>query len=130
MDFTKTKTYKNLQDAFSGESQASMRYAIFAAKAKEEGHKELEEFFLEASQEEKGHATLWYGLFNGGSVPTSKENVEKAIQHENEEWTDSYEVMAKVAREEGFEDIAKHFDQVASEEEGHEGHLHDFLKNL
>ncbi len=127
MDFKNTKTYENLQQAFSGESQASVRYAIFAKKAKQEGNKELEKFFLEASQEEQEHATLWYSLLNGGEIPTSKANVEKAIEYENEEWTDSYEMMARVAKEEGFEHIAKHFEEVANEEEEHEGLLNDFL---
>lgn len=130
MNFKDSKTFKNLQEAFSGESQASMRYRIFAEKAKEEGNAELEEFFLEQSQEEREHATLWYSLLNGGQIPNSLENVKTAIKHENEEWTNSYEMMARVAKEEGFEDIAKHFENVAKEEEGHEGHLHEFEKKL
>lgn len=130
MEFKDSKTFKNLQDAFAGESQASMRYGIFAEKAKEEGNKELEEFFIEQSQEEKEHATLWYSLLNGGAIPASLENVKTAIMHENEEWTNSYEMMARVAREEGFEDIANHFDQVAKEEEGHENELHEYEDKL
>ncbi len=130
MNFKDSKTFKNLEDAFAGESQASMRYKIFAEKAREEGSKELEEFFIEQSQEEKEHATLWYSLLNGGEIPGSLENVKTAIMHENEEWTNSYEMMARVAREEGFEEIANHFDEVAKEEEGHENHLHKFEEKL
>lgn len=130
MNFKNSETYKNLQEAFSGESQASMRYSIFAEKAKDEGNFELEKFFLEQSQEEKEHATLWYSLLNGGSIPTSLENVKTAIVHENEEWTNSYEIMAQTARKEGFEEIANHFDNIAKEEEGHEHHLHEFEKKL
>lgn len=130
MDFYSSKTYQNLQDSFAGESQASMRYSIFAEKARQEGNKELEEFFLEQAQEERQHATLWYSLLNGGEIPTTLENVKTAIKYENDEWTNSYEMMARLAKEEGFDEIAKHFEHIANEEEGHEGHLHEYEKKL
>lgn len=132
-DLKGTKTEQNLLNSFAGESMAHLRYAMFEEVARKEGHAEAAKFFSEAKNEEAGHAKLWYSLLNGGKVPTTKVNIDYQIQKENEEWTDvenSYEHMAKVAKEEGFEDIAKHFEEVASEEEDHESHLHDLLKTL
>ncbi|MGI5841926.1 MAG: rubrerythrin family protein [Christensenellales bacterium] len=130
MDFKNSQTYKNLLNSFAGESQASMRYSIFERKANEEGLTEAAAFFKEAKEEERHHATIWYSLLFGGQIPSTKENIEIQIGYENDEWTNSYEHMAQVAREEGFEEIAKAFEAVANEEEGHESHLHDLLKNL
>jgi rubrerythrin len=132
-NFKKSKTYKNLEKSFAGESMAHLRYSLYEKVAREEGHKKAAEFFAEAKDEEKGHATLWFKLMNGGALPKTKENIKNQIEAENEEWTDnenSYETYAKIAREEGYEEIAKHFEEVASEEEGHEDHLHTLVKSI
>ncbi len=128
-----TKTEENLLKSFAGESMAHLRYGLFEEVAKKEGYEKIADFFARAKAEERGHAKLWYSLLNGGKVPTTKENINYQIQKENEEWTDqenSYEFYAKVARKEGFEEIAKHFEAVAGDEEEHEDHLHDLLKLL
>lgn len=128
-----TKTEANLQKAFANESMAHLRYSLYEEVAKKEGHESAAKFFAEAKLEERGHASLWFKLLNGGEVPKTKTNLENQIEAENEEWSDnenSYETMAKVAREEGFEDIAAHFLEVANDEEDHEGHLHEILKQI
>lgn len=133
MEFKGSKTEENLLKSFAGESMAHLRYSLFEEVAKKEGHEDAAEFFAEAKVEERGHAKLWYSLLNGGKVPSTKENLAYQIQKENDEWTDkenSYEHFAKIAREEGFEEIAKHFEHVASDEEGHENHLHKIFKDL
>jgi len=132
-DFKNSKTYENLLKAFAGESMAHMRYHLYEEVAKQEGKGRASKFFKEAKEEEKGHATLWFKLLNGGEVPTTKVNLQNQIQAENDEWEDqegSYEHMAKIAREEGFLDIAKHFEHVASDEEGHESELHKIFDEL
>ena len=132
-DFKNSKTYENLLKSFAGESMAHMRYNLYEEMAKKEGYVKAAEFFNEASMEEKGHATLWFKLLNGGEVPTTEVNLKNQIQAENDEWEDkegSYEYMAKVAIEEGYPEIAKHFEHVASDEEDHEGELHKILNEL
>ena len=128
-----TKTYENLLNSFAGESMAHLRYSLYEEVAKREGHEEAAKFFARAKEEEKGHASLWFKLLNGGSVPNTEINIKNQIQAEHDEWEDqegSYEHMAKIAREEGFEEIAKHFEEVAQDEEGHEGNLHELLETL
>ena len=124
-----TKTEQNLLKAFANESMASLKYEIFEEKAKQEGVKEATDFFKEAKMEERGHAKIWFELLNG-KIPSTENNIEQAIQSENDEWTDSYENMAQVAEKEGFTDIAEQFRKVAKEEEGHEGELHTVLNKI
>lgn len=133
MSLKESKTEQNLFKSFAGESMAHLRYSLYEEVAKKEGNTVAAEFFAKAKEEEQGHARLWYSLLNGGTLPTTKENIEYQIQRENDEWTDkenSYEHYAKIAREEGYEEIAKHFEAVANDEEGHEEHLHKLLKTI
>ncbi len=115
-----TKTYQNLAEAFSGESQARNKYTYFASQAKKEGYNQISAIFEETANNEKEHAKLWFKLMHGGSVPNTLTCLEMAAQGENFEWTDMYSRMAKEAREEGFEDIAKLFDGVGAVEKHHE----------
>lgn len=123
-----TKTEQNLLKAFANESMAHLRYGLFEEQAKKEGFKEAAAFFKEAKEEERGHAKLWFELLNGGELADTASNIAQAIENENDEWTDSYEKMAEDAQAEGFAEIAAHFKEVASEEEGHEGELHKLVE--
>ena len=128
-----SKTEENLLKSFAGESMAHLRYSLFEEVAKSEGNNKAAQFFAQAKTEEQGHAKLWYSLLNGGSVPTTRQNLEFQIKKENDEWTNkenSYEHFAKIAKQEGFEEIAKHFLAVANDEEGHENHLQEILDSL
>ena len=55
-----TKTEKNLQEAFAGESQARNKYTYFASVAKKEGYEQIAEIFLKTAENEKEHAKLWF----------------------------------------------------------------------
>ena len=63
-----TKTEKNLQAAFAGESQARNKYTYFASTAKKEGFEQISAIFLKTAENEKEHAKMWYKLLNGGEV--------------------------------------------------------------
>ena len=110
MDIKGTQTEKNLQTAFAGESQARNKYTYYASQAKKEGYEQIAAIFLETADNEKEHAKMWYKLLNGG-VGTTAENLKAAADGENFEWTDMYDGFAKTAREEGFEYIAKLFEE-------------------
>ena len=129
MNLKGTKTYENLQVAFAGESQASIKYAYFASKAKKEGLNKIGDIFTETSGNEKEHAKLWFKLLNGG-VPDTEVNLQSAADGENYEWTDMYAEFAKVAREEGFESIAKMFEGVGAIEKHHEERYRALLNNV
>lgn len=114
-----TKTYENLKEAFAGESQARNKYTFYASKARKEGYNQIAAIFEETAGNEKEHAELWFKHMHGG-IGTTADNLEDAANGENYEWTDMYARMAKEAREEGFEAIAKQFEGVAAIEKSHE----------
>lgn len=114
-----TKTYDNLAEAFAGESMARNKYTYYASQAKKEGYNQIAAIFEETAGNEKEHAKLWFKLMHDG-IGKTVDNLEDAASGENYEWTDMYNRMAKEAREEGFEAIAKLFDGVASVEKAHE----------
>ena len=125
-----TKTEANLQAAFAGESMARNKYTYYASKAKKDGYIQISKLFEETANNEKEHAKIWFKLLNGGEVPPTETNLLDAAQGENYEWTDMYAGFAKVAREEGFDDIARLFEEVAEIEKMHEDRYRQLLKNV
>lgn len=115
-----SKTWKNLEAAFAGESQAAIKYQYFSSQAKKDGYEEISAVFDETSHNEKEHAKIWFKLLHGGSVAGTSENLKAAAEGENYEWTTMYEDFAKDAREEGYDEIAVKFEMVAAIEKGHE----------
>lgn len=124
-----TKTEKNLQEAFAGESMARNKYTYFASRAKKDGYVQIAELFEETAANEKEHAKIWYKLLNGG-IGTTEENLKAAAEGENYEWTDMYAGFAKEAREEGFTEIAALFEAVGAIEKEHEERYLKLLKNI
>ncbi len=129
-DLKGTKTEKNLQEAFAGESQARNKYTFFASKAKKDGYVQISNIFLETAANEKEHAEIWYKYLNGGKVSDTVTNLEDAAGGENFEWTDMYARMAREAREEGFDEIAAKFEMVAAIEKEHEKRYRQLLDNI
>jgi len=136
-----TKTERNLLTAFAGESQARNRYTYFASKAKKEGFEQITAVFTETANQEKEHASRLFKLLEGGEVEiqaafpagvigTTAENLRAAAAGENHEWTDMYPSFAKLAREEGFEEIAKVFEAIAVAERQHEKRYLGLLANV
>ncbi|MHC4663621.1 MAG: rubrerythrin [Planctomycetota bacterium] len=136
-----TQTEKNILTAFAGESQARNRYTFFASQAKKDGYVQMQDIFLETADQEKEHAKRLYKLLEGGEVEvaaafpagvigTTAENLEEAAGGENYEWTEMYPGFAGIAREEGFEDIAKIFESIAVAEKQHEKRYRDLLANI
>ena len=125
-----TKTEKNLQEAFAGESQARNKYSYWASKAKKDGYVQIAAIFEETANNEKEHAKMWFKLLEGGAIKSTPENLEAAANGENFEWTDMYARMAKEAREEGFDEIAEKFEGVAKIEKEHEERYRKLLDNI
>ena len=130
MELKGSQTEKNLMQAFAGESQARNKYTYFASKAKKDGYEQIAAIFEETANNEKEHAKMWFKELNGGEVPSTKENLLAAAEGENYEWTDMYKEFARVAKEEGFTDIAKKFEAVAKIEKEHEERYRKLLKNI
>jgi rubrerythrin len=129
-DLKGTKTEKNLQEAFAGESQARNKYSFFASKAKKDGYEQIAAIFEETANNEKEHAKLWFKYLEGGSIKSTTDNLKAAADGENYEWTDMYDRMAKEADEEGFTEIANRFRGVLKIEKTHEERYRKLLKNI
>ncbi|HPG53519.1 MAG: rubrerythrin family protein [Smithellaceae bacterium] len=136
-----TKTEKNLLAAFAGESQARTRYTYFSSAAKKEGFEQISRIFLETAENEKEHAKVFFKYLEGGEVEitagypagvigTTRQNLEAAADGEKMEWSTLYADFAKIAREEGFEEIARSFDQIAKVEMFHEKRYRKLTKNI
>ncbi|WP_330635456.1 rubrerythrin [Frisingicoccus sp.] len=128
MDLKGSRTESNLWKAFAGESEARNKYTYFASKAKKDGFVQISKLFEETANNEKEHAKIWFKLLGG--IGTTEENLLSAAEGENYEWTDMYAEFAKVAREEGFDDIAALFEGVAQIEKEHEERYRKLLANI
>ncbi len=125
-----SKTEANLLAAFAGESQARNKYTYYASKARKDGYIQIANLFEETAANEREHAKIWFKLLKGGELPDTATNLLDAAEGENYEWTDMYAGFAKVAREEGFDQIASLFDGVAKIEKEHEDRFRKLLSNV
>ena len=136
-----TKTEQNLLKSFAGESQARMRYDYFAKQAKKEGYEQISAIFAETALNEKEHAKRFFKFLEGrpveitavypaGKIGTTSENLKAAAEGENEEWTELYPEFAKIADEEGFNEIATAYRMIAKVEKAHEERYSKLFTNL
>ena len=136
-----TKTEKNLLASFAGESQARNRYTYFASAARKEGFEQIANIFLETAENEKEHAKIFFKHLEGGDVEITaaypagvigdtKSNLEAAATGENMEWTTLYANFAKIAREEGFLEVAVSFEQISKVEKFHESWYRKLMANI
>ncbi len=127
-DLKGTQTEKNLMEAFAGESEARNKYTYFASKAKKDGYVQISKMFEETAANEKEHAKIWYKILTG--IGSTVENLKAAADGEAYEWKEMYPSFAKTAREEGFDEIAELFEEVAAIEKEHEERYRKLLENI
>ena len=127
-EFKGSKTEKNLQDAFAGESQARNKYTFFASVAKKEGYEQIAAIFLETAEQEKEHAKLHLKALAG--IGDTVANLYAAAAGEGDEWTGMYPRMAKEAREEGFDEIARVLEGIGKIERDHQERYKALLSNV
>ena len=136
-----TQTERNLLAAFAGESQARNRYTFSASVARKEGYEQIASVFIETAGNEKEHAEVFFKYLEGGDVEIvtaypagivgdTKTNLEAAADGEKMEWSKIYVDMEKVAREEGFADVATSFKEIAEVEEFHEKRYRKLAQNV
>jgi rubrerythrin len=136
-----SETENNLLKAFAGESQARNRYTYFASVAKKEGFEQISAIFLETAENEKEHAKVFFKHLQGGEVQitatypagkigTTAENLLAAADGEKAEWGTIYPEFEKIARTEGFPEIAKSFKEIAEVEAQHEKRYRKLLDNV
>ncbi|MCX6005311.1 MAG: rubrerythrin family protein [Chloroflexi bacterium] len=136
-----TKTEQNLLKAFAGESQARNRYTYFAGQARKDGFMQIANIFEETAGNEKEHAKVFFEYLEGGEVEiiagypagmikNTKSNLEAAAAGEHMEWTTLYADFSKIARDEGFPEVARSFKQISEVEKFHEGRYRKLIKNI
>ena len=136
-----TQTEKNLLTAFAGESQARNRYSFFASQAKKEGYEQIAAIFSETAENEREHAKRLFKFLEGGEVQIqasfpagvigdTASNLEAAAEGERYEHTQMYPEFARVARQEGFPEIASVFEAIAVAEREHERRYRALLENI
>lgn len=135
MDFKKSQTYKNLETAFAGESQASLKYRLYSSQAKKDGYVHISKIFEETSGNEKEHAEIWFKILKNdgkvnGPIPSTVKNLEAAANGENYEWTTMYADFAKTAKAEGFLQIANLFTAVGQIEKFHENRYKELAASI
>lgn len=141
MELKGSQTEKNLLAAFAGESQARNRYTYFASQARKEGYVQIADIFEETANQEKEHAKREFKFLKGGEVEitaafpagvigSTMENLKAAAAGEHYETTEMYPGFAKVAEQEGFDDIAKVFRSIAVAEKRHEDRYVALAKNI
>lgn len=136
-----TQTEKNLLKAFAGESQARNRYTYFSSVAKKEGFVQISNIFTETAENEKEHAKVFFKYLEGGDaqitasypagvIGDTKANLEAAAAGEKEEWGQLYPEFAQTAKQEGFPEIARSFEQIAKVEQFHESRYRKLVDNI
>lgn len=136
-----TRTEKNLLTAFAGESQARNRYTYYASQAKKEGYVQISNIFSETADQEKEHAKRLFKFLEGGEVEvaaafpagvigSTADNLKAAAAGENYEQTTMYPGFAKIAREEGLNDVAAVFTAIAVAEKQHEKRYNGLAANI
>ena len=126
-----TQTEQNLLKAFAGESQAANRYDYFAKIARKEDYVQIAELFTETADNERQHAKQFFKYLEGGMVEitatypagilaSTADNLIASAEGELEEWGELYPDFAKVARQEGFNNIADTFEAIMEAEKAHE----------
>ena len=133
-------TEKNLQIAFINESQARNKYTFFASVAKKEGFVQISDIFTATANNEKEHAKLFYKYLQGrpvkidftfsSGIGKTLENLKLAASGEHFEWSELYKRFAKVAKEEGFDEIADTFCKVSEVEKHHDKRYSFLIKNI
>jgi rubrerythrin len=141
MSIKGTETEKNLLKAFAGESQAKNRYEFFAKVARKEGYEQIAALFEETAENEQSHAKQFFKFLEGGpveitaiypagTISSTADNLFAAASGENEEWTKLYPEFERIAREEGFKEVANIFKLIAKIEAEHETRFSKLLENI
>ena len=135
------QTEKNLLKAFAGESQARNRYTYFAGIARKEGYEQIANTLIETANNEKEHAKVFFKHLEGGEleitatypagiIKDTKTNLEAAAVGEKLEWTTLYADFGKIAKDEGFSEVARSFAEIAKVERFHEVRYRKLIGNI
>lgn len=137
-----TKTYDNLLTSYIAESTAYSRYIFYAGQAQKEQYFEISNIFNETALNELRHAKIYFKYLpdsgnytipfsvQAGVIGTTSDNLAEAAFEEQTEGYEAYAKFAQIAREEGFDEVAEHFDAIASIERHHQERFLAYKKQV
>ncbi|QJT10793.1 rubrerythrin family protein [Oceanidesulfovibrio marinus] len=123
-----SKTEKNLQEAFAGESQANRKYLAFADKADKDGYGRVAKLFRAAAAAETVHAHAHLRAMNG--IGTTEDNLKEAVAGETHEFKEMYPEMIVDAEAEGATQALRSFTFANEVEKVHANLYQKALDNL
>jgi len=136
-----TRTEQNVVDSFVAETGAYARYTFYASAADKEEYFPVGEIFRDTADNELRHAKVFLkmledtvvdasGPVDAGFLGDTAANLRTAIKEEKDDGYIFYRAAAKTAREEGFDEIAEHFEAIADVEERHCERFATLLKHI
>lgn len=136
-----TKTEKLLAASYIAESQAFARYTFYAQAADKERLFPIGVIFRETAQNEIHHAKVFLKFLenteitepigiDAGFLGSTADNLRIAMKEELVDGHEFYAAAAKTALEEGFAEIAEHFEAISSVEKLHHDRFENFLTML
>ena len=141
MKLENSETLQCLINAFAGESQARNRYTFYAKQAEKEGYEYISQVFLDTAENERQHAKLFYKHIPASDHHTvnaaypfflgeTVENLFAAAKGEREEWEYIYKYGARIAKEEGFDEISALFNGILEIEKRHSHRFETLAEQL
>lgn len=130
MEFSQSRTFKNLQDAFEGELKTSTLYEIYGLRARQEGFIQISDVYNIVSGFEREHAKVWYRLIHENNLPSTFQNLTESALIEDKRSNVTYREYGNIAREEGFTAIGALFDGVANIELNQNVIFQNFASNM
>lgn len=124
-----TRTEENLKEAVKGEALAHLKYQFYKSQISNLS-KEYEQILDEIVHNEKEHGKIWFKVLQDGAISSNIDNLTDAIAGEMYECTGMYVHFGEIAREEGFDDIADLFEQVAKIECNHANKFTELKNNI
>lgn len=119
MDFQESRTYNNLKAAYDDELRSSAAYRIFSDTATSEGYIEISNIFNITSRNNKEHARIWLRQINEGTLPNTLQSLQEASIFEKDISSQKYQEYARIAIEEGYQDIARLFNGISNIDYNH-----------
>jgi len=147
MELKESKTYENLAKTFAGECQAYIRYKFIEYGARMQGYKTMAEIVDKVVFNEFNHARMFYTMLQNGvqneienieicsGYPFKEkwnleENLKLAAEDESFEATKIYPEYMQTALDEGFDEIARLYQDVIQVETCHQKLFQDLYNQL
>lgn len=130
MDFQQSKTYQNVLNAYNIEAEINTRYQIYADQARLEGYIEIAALYEVTARNDKEHARIWMRQLNQGVIPDTQQNLQSSYDIASNLGNNLYREYARIARDEGYNDIASLFNGIANIELNHDLNFRTYYERL